>query len=256
MSTVDTCVTQPACGAAISSEVAPAVTAPTGAGWGASTLSTTTATGTTSTYVKAVAGIAVVTAGVLTPESTANDANIARWHYWSQATNSRAQEIARQRYCAAYPNDQVCNYTKISYVQEYGYRAGCLPPVFVSIQIPFGQEGNIISKADSYCGRGGALAYYRNGSIFNYTIFAGGFSIFSTSNPPIPWKDWSQEKRSIAVAALTDSDWQGLITSMPEGGRLNPGDKANAPTIVIPGEQTDDPITPQDDRLPRKSTLR
>lgn len=40
---------------------------------------------------------------------------------------------------------------------------------------------------------------------------------------------------------------------MPEGGRLNPGDTINAPSgIVIPGEQTDDPITPQDDRLPRK----
>lgn len=76
LSTLDTCAAQPECAAAISPEVAPAVTAPTGAGWGASTLSTTTATGTTSTYVKAVAGVAVVTAGVLATEPTANDTNI------------------------------------------------------------------------------------------------------------------------------------------------------------------------------------
>jgi hypothetical protein len=108
LSTLDTCAAQPASRAALGSELAPAVTAPTGAGWGASTLSTTTATGTTSTYVKAVAGVAVVTAGVLATEPTANDTNIAKWHYWNQATNSRAQVLAKQRYCAAYPKDDVC----------------------------------------------------------------------------------------------------------------------------------------------------
>ncbi len=71
--------------------------------------------------------------------------------------------------------------------------------------------------------------------------------------PPLPWKDWSQEKRSIAVAALTPADWQGFITSMPVGGRLIPGDQVNAPGgIIIPGQPEDDPNTPADERLLRK----
>ena len=39
---------------------------------------------------------------------------------------------------------------------------------------------------------------------------------------------------------------------MPEAGRLIPGDKVNAPTIVIPGQETDDPNTPADERILRK----
>ncbi|MEH2288866.1 YwqJ-related putative deaminase [Nostoc sp.] len=39
---------------------------------------------------------------------------------------------------------------------------------------------------------------------------------------------------------------------MPEGGRLNPGDKVNAPTVIIPGQAEDDPNTPADERLLKK----
>ncbi len=62
----------------------------------------------------------------------------------------------------------------------------------------------------------------------------------------------AQEKRNTAVQLLNNSDWQGLISSMPAGGILNPGDKINAPTIVIPGQETDDPNTPADERLLKK----
>ncbi len=42
LSSLDACAAQPECAAAVSSELSPAVSAPTGAGFGASTLSTTT----------------------------------------------------------------------------------------------------------------------------------------------------------------------------------------------------------------------
>jgi hypothetical protein len=68
----------------------------------------------------------------------------------------------------------------------------------------------------------------------------------------LPWKDWPQEKRSIAIAALKEPDWQEFIKSMPEGRRLNPGDRLDAPVIVLPGLDKDDPNTPIDERLTRK----
>lgn len=66
--------------------------------------------------------------------------------------------------------------------------------------------------------------------------------------PPLPWKDWPQSKRDAAVALLNNSDWQRLITSMPFGGTLDPGDTAKAPKIVIPGQEWDNPNTPLDER--------
>ncbi|MCW5316269.1 hypothetical protein GTQ43_21355 [Nostoc sp. KVJ3] len=74
------------------------------------------------------------------------------------------------------------------------------------------------------------------------------------NSPPRDWKDWPQEKRNAAVQLLNNSDWQGLISSMPAGGILNPGDKIHAPTIVIPGQETDDPNTPADERLLKKES--
>lgn len=41
---------------------------------------------------------------------------------------------------------------------------------------------------------------------------------------------------------------------MPKGGVLNPGDKNSAPTIIIPGQEQDDPNTPADERLLKKDT--
>ncbi|WP_292865562.1 papain fold toxin domain-containing protein [Nostoc sp. LPT] len=75
------------------------------------------------------------------------------------------------------------------------------------------------------------------------------------NSPPRDWKDWPQEKRNAAVQLLNKSDWQGLITSMPAGGILNPGDKLKTKTvIIIPGQETDDPNTPADERLLKKQS--
>jgi hypothetical protein len=74
------------------------------------------------------------------------------------------------------------------------------------------------------------------------------------NSPPRDWKDWPQEKRNAAVQLLNKSDWQGLIASMPAGGLLNPGDKIKAKTVIIPGQETDDPNTPADERLLKKQS--
>lgn len=72
--------------------------------------------------------------------------------------------------------------------------------------------------------------------------------------PPgsIPWKAWPQEKRDAAVQLLNSSDWQSLISSMPLGDFLERKDTVNSPIIVIPGQQTDNPNTPEDERQPKK----
>lgn len=299
LSTLDTCAAQPACRVALGSELAPAVTAPTGAGWGASTLSTTTATGTTSTYVKAVAGVAVVTAGVLTPESTANDANIAKWHYWSQATNSRAQVLAKQRYCAAYASDYVCGIPggqspEVNYYafgtftwQQYDYQ---YPEVvgttgewcsYFTVTGPIsryevleqdGYSSITFYRPDGTSKRtpiswarypGSSFIYYSRQPQKTWHYYGNNFKLLrfvradgqpdtDGARPPLPWKDWSQEKRNLAVGLLTDSDWQSLISSMPVGGRLRPGDTVKAPRHIIPGQEEDDPNTPADERILRK----
>jgi hypothetical protein len=75
----------------------------------------------------------------------------------------------------------------------------------------------------------------------------------SGNPPPLPWKDWPQEKRSIAVAALSPADWLEFVKEIPVGGVLKPGDKINAPGgIINPGKLEDDPNTPEDERLLRK----
>jgi hypothetical protein len=40
---------------------------------------------------------------------------------------------------------------------------------------------------------------------------------------------------------------------MPPGGFLERGDTANSPIVVRPGQETDDPNTPEDERLPKKT---
>ncbi len=234
LSSLDSCAAQPACASAISSEVAPAVAAPTGAGFGASTLSTTTATGTTSTFVKAVADAVILATAA---EAAQGDAS---WHYWGQGINTRAQSKAMSRYCAPRPRPVICG----------GLFTVKIDPSRV------GGSGIFTNLRDFEM-----AVFYGDGKVhFHYQDSDGRWfwSVSDTSilevipQNPTPWKDWSQEERSIAVAALKDSDWQDLISSMPEGGRLKPGDKVNAPINIIPGQQVDDPNTPVDERLPTK----
>jgi hypothetical protein len=270
LSSLDACAANPECAAAVSSELAPAVSAPTGAGFGASTLSTTTAAGATTSSVQGVAEISVAarlgTLGIL--------------YYWNQSQNEKAQNKAKEKYCAAYPTDLVCDAqanvvynieatlhsTDGTYSYDYFYSGTALGSInYAEADAPHWITGWSPPLIGIYNNDG-----IRTGSLgWNYIGTGGypvdewaqitGITITSITRqdeqpetPPSPWKDWSQEKRDEAVRLLNDSDWQGLISSMPEAGVLNPGDKINAPTIVIPGEETDDPNTPADERLLRK----
>lgn len=76
-----------------------AVSAPTGAGFGSLTLSTTTSSGAVRTLVKGVTDFAIVTGPT---------AVYVGWHYWDEAHNGQAQNRARELYCAAHPSDKVC----------------------------------------------------------------------------------------------------------------------------------------------------
>lgn len=87
------CATSPACAEVIAYEAGSVVAAPTGTGFGASTLSATTASGVTTSSVQAVAEISVAS----------RLGTVAIWHYWNQNQNERAQEKARQKYCTANP---------------------------------------------------------------------------------------------------------------------------------------------------------
>ena len=248
LSSLDACAANPECAAAVSSEVAPAVSAPTGAGFGASTLSTTTAAGATTSSVQGVAEISVAarlgTLGIL--------------YYWNQSQNEKAQNKAKQKYCAANPSDSVCGFAWN--VTGQGLASGMPSCELSGVFYPRTLYATSISFSSSTFTDSEFYGYYQgcpkdivvlDDQPSPENFFAGTATITKISDPP-PWKDWSQEKRDEAVRLLNPSDWQGLITSMPEAGRLNPGDKINAPIIVIPGEETDDPNTPADERLLRK----
>ncbi|MCV3212365.1 YwqJ-related putative deaminase [Plectonema radiosum NIES-515] len=248
MSSLDACAANPECAAAISSEVAPAVSAPTGAGFGASTLSTTTAAGATTSSVQGVAEISVAarlgTLGIL--------------YYWNQSQNEKAQEKAKKKYCTTYPNDsEVCTHWKIRGV---AYTAPDYPdcPYAYSekfIDVPYGVTPHLeIVQTNGYpwgC-KSALLAKIPEIDYFDQITQWQSLQGLDKVEVNKSWSDWSQEKRDEAVRLLNGSDWQGLINSMPQAGILNPGDKINAPTIVIPGEETDDPNTPADERLLRK----
>lgn len=278
MSTLDTCAAQPACRAALGSELAPAIATPTAEGV-ASTITASTATG-VSTTTQAAAGVAVV--------GDMRLSGIAAYYLWSRGVNGQAQEIARQRYCAAYPKDVVCGpFTggqSPVYYYVYAVRNGVEYVLHWTDQydtpLPvLGPITNIVPNGSwGWYGQTYGheyLVYDANGNLVgNKPLISKEytFELIGTvpnpptivrrvdgqpdtlgNPPPLPWKDWSQEKRSIAVAALTPADWQGFITSMPVGGRLIPGDQVNAPGgIIIPGQPEDDPNTPADERLLRK----
>ncbi|MCC5637287.1 hypothetical protein LC593_15740 [Nostoc sp. CHAB 5844] len=101
LSTLDKCATDPECVAAVGSELAPVVSAPTGVGYGASTLSTSTSIGSTSVFVRSAAGIAIV--------GSSAAGGYAIWRHWSQAQNEQVQKKAKEKYCVTYPTDfEVC----------------------------------------------------------------------------------------------------------------------------------------------------
>ncbi|GAA6622625.1 papain fold toxin domain-containing protein [Scytonema sp. NUACC26] len=233
----DACAAQPACAAAIASELAPVVAAPTGTGFGASTLSTTTAIGTTAASVQAVGKVAVVVGAV--------GGGYAVWHYWNQGNNEQAQNKAKERYCQANPTDSVCHGFSLAGQGQY---QDCYPD---GLHWEFTAYGGSYSYQTIFNGNPphGANCYwdviYIDGQFF--TAFKPGTWIVQELQQT-PWKDWPQEKRDAAVGLLEPSDWGNFIKSMPQGGLLEPGDTLDANKIVIPGLETDDPNTPEDDR--------
>ncbi|MCC5638052.1 hypothetical protein LC593_19880 [Nostoc sp. CHAB 5844] len=242
LSTLDKCATDPECVATVGSELAPVVSAPTGVGYGASTLSTTTSIGSTSAVVNNVAGVAIVkSAGAY-----------AVWRYWNQAQNEQAQKKAQEKYCATYPTDsEVC-------VSWTFYGSGVWPSDCSNQYIDYlgisTNEPQFIPINDfgNYCSAVKVLVDDQRYGGDGYAYFPGTET--KIRNNEKEWQDWPQEKRDEAVRLLNPSDWQNFITSMPEGGVLNPGDKINAPTILIPGQETDDPNTPADERFLKKES--
>lgn len=234
----------------------------------------TTAAGATNA-TQAAAGVTVV--------GDMRLSGIAAYYLWSRGVNEQAQEIARQRYCAAYPKDLVCagQSPGVAYIVSVQNYSNGFPFSYVQKHRVYGQIEGLFKVNTSpnpnlawWYGAYGSVIYLRarnwSGQVFDYQVVGGSSpskSIWDSLSSKIldvkredgkpdtgskNWKDWSQEKRNEAVRLLTVSDWQGLITSMPEGGRLIPKDAVKAPTIVIPGQEQDDPNTPADERILRK----
>lgn len=242
----NSCFKDAACRILLQEAFSSSVKAPldTGAG-NAQPISVTDSSGATKAAVDSVGN----TAMVVGPSPT-----YATFHYWDQATNGRAQKIAKDNYCILYPNDPVCGVRQVTFYSPNNRQ-------WLTYRIP----QNIISYTISDCywdfGNGQGPIYC--GKSFLATQPDGTPPAHSCAGPEIdrstlkdertgdvPWKDWPQAKRDAAVALLTDSDWQRLANSMPEGGRLDPGDTINADngTIVIPGQDLDNPDTLGDDR--------
>lgn len=245
VSSLDACAVEPECAAAVGSELAPTIAAPTAKAAGTTAISTTTATGATTSSVEAVAGTTIV--------GDMRLSGVAAFYIWNRAQNEQAQNKARVKYCTANRGDRVCgerivvNLYSTNNEGWYNFQiAGSVPADDLSTFADY----RIIDQ-----GQYQTFRYY-----VQVLKTSGWYSLFNvdpktvTETPinSIPWKDWPQEKRNAAVQLLNNSDWQGLINSMPAGGILNPGDKVNAPTIVIPGQETDDPNTPADERLLKK----
>jgi len=248
-----------------------AVSAPTGVGYGVTTLRTTTSSGVIKTFVNGVADFTIV---------VGPSAAYVSWHYWNEAHNGRAQDRAKQRYCAAYPTDVVCvpftggQSPRIHYAVSYtlvhpdslkgngtGYYYG---PILGSSNVYTPAANGVYIALDfiisAYDVNGNRVARLQASDNYAHQYESKPYAFITSiaridgqpdtggNPPPLPWKDWSQEKRDRAVALLNDADWQRLTTSMPVGGTLDPGDSVKAPKIGIPGQEWDNPNTPLDDR--------
>jgi hypothetical protein len=244
LSSLDACAVQPECASVLGSELSPTIVAPTAEAAGTTAISTTTATGATTSSVEAVAGTTVV--------GDMRLSGVAAFYIWNRGQNQKAQEKAKEKYCVTYPTDsEVCaSWTfhgsgvwpgncSNQYIDYLGTSSS--EPQF----IPINNFGN-------YCSAVGVLLDGQRFGGNGYAYFPG--TEIKVKNNEKEWKDWPQQKRDAAVRLLNPSDWQGLISSMPAGGLLNPGDKVHAPTIVIPGQETDDPNTPADERLLKKES--
>lgn len=234
-SSLNACARSRECLALIKESAGTAVSAPTGAGYGVTTLRTATSSGAIKTFVNGVADFAIV---------VGPSAAYVSWHYWNEAHNGRAQDRAKQRYCAAYPNDEVCGSVYEVHIVNHD-EGGKIYHVnrFYNLAFP--------TKKVLACYFGSYKCYQIRDANDRYIDHYGieyNYEYIFQPVDVLPWKDWSQAKRDAAVALLNDTDWQRLTTSMPGGGTLDPGDSVKAPEIGIPGQEWDNPNTPLDDR--------
>ncbi|MEH2299191.1 MAG: papain fold toxin domain-containing protein [Nostoc sp.] len=246
LSSLDACAVQPECAAAIGLELSPTIAAPTAEAAGTTAISTTTATGATTSSVEAVAGTTVV-GDMRLP-------GVAAYYIWNKGQNQKAQEKAKERYCESHADIVAC-----------GGKGGPTGTAWFPNTITFTQQSDgsyylygkwITPNCTASPNYASGLGYFTNPYLLlvDFSPVPGCVGQVAIEGDPTQWKNWSQYLRNQAVNSLTSFDWQGLISSMPAGGILNPGDKIHAPTIVIPGQETDDPNTPADERLLRKES--
>ncbi|MEH2457012.1 papain fold toxin domain-containing protein [Nostoc sp.] len=244
LSSLDACAVQPECAAAIGLELSPTIAAPTAEAAGTTAISTTTATGVTSSSVEAVAGTTVV--------GDMRLSGVAAFSIWNRGQNEQAQNKAKKRYCESHTDIVAC-----------GGKGSPTGTAWFPNTITFTQQSDgsyylygkwITPNCTASPNYASGLGYFTNPYLLlvDFSPVPGCVGQIAIEGDPTQWKNWSQYLRNQAVNSLTSSDWQGLITSMPAGGILNPGDKIHAPTIVIPGQETDDPNTPADERLLKK----
>lgn len=287
-STVDSCLQQPQCAGAISAELAPVIAAPTAEAGGAVAISATTTTGAITT-TEAVAGVAVVgdvrLSGILayhvwqslqngqaqerarqrycqaypndwvcSPGGGQAPGVLYRITFELRQSNGWGSSYGPWRYGGTnsspiygpitglgWEYSGVASGRRFGFFQFYGYNYKASPfKTRYTTVYPF-SSFNVLDPG-----------YAPTQEIRNVTITRADNKPEPGVKPFIPWKDWPQEKRSIAVATLKEPDWQEFIKSMPSGGRLIPGDQLKAPAIVLPGLATDNPDTPQDERLTKK----
>ncbi|KYC36234.1 hypothetical protein WA1_41645 [Scytonema hofmannii PCC 7110] len=255
LSSIDSCAVQPTCAEAIGLEIGANVAAPTSTGLGQATIAATSgSTGTANAVVTSIGRVGVVVGAV--------GGGYAIWHYWNQGNNEQAQNKAKEKYCATYPNDEVCGipartvtgnpttfegdcFINLYYEGELFDTQGVYP---VGVSNVTWEPGINPHGYPSY----ELIVYTTNNTKVRTYRYAWNqsydWSLRSAETSAKPWKDWPQSKRDEAVSLLEPSDWQNLVSSMPQGGLLEPGDTLDASKIVIPGQETDDPNTPEDDR--------
>lgn len=171
----------------------------------------------------------------------------------------QAQKKAAERYCAANPADsEVCSSWKIRGIVYTAPHCPNCPYTYHEIVVsisagitPYLEPYETYGRYPWFCNNA-LLAKIPEIGFFDTIGQWKSFQGLDNVNLNKPWSSWSQQKRSAAVASLTNSDWQDFITSMPEGGRLNRPDILNAPIIVISGQEVDDPNTPIDERIAKK----
>lgn len=246
VSSLDACAVRPECAAAIGLEVAPAIAAPTSAGAGTSAITTTTVAGATTSSVEAVAGATVV--------GNMRLSGVAAYYIWNRGQNEQAQEKAKERYCESHADIVAC-----------GGKGSPTGTAWFPNTITFTQQSDgsyylygkwITPNCTASPNYASSLGYFTNPYLLlvDFSPIPGCVGQVAIEGDPTQWKNWSQYLRNQAVNSLTSSDWQGLISSMPAGGILNPGDKIHAPKIIIPGQETDDPNTSADERLLKKES--